>query len=417
MKQMVAMLVIGALAAYGDVPSTTENFSYKHDGETKALSEMVQDGKIVLGDGTFVYEGEDGATLDYPITNAVEDVYEKGDKARTVSGVNYYKAIYQPKGLVYDIHNDLILPQGIKADQGAFIKTGPGTLWLPTANSLTLCKRLPNRMEIAEDGSWSPSSTPYGNPTISTLYPFEAQESGTAPANGFALFNVFGGGFRLGTTDTKASTTVWTLDQKGPVVYLGGLSAQSGEQEPDVLVELMGGKVAMNCSVTLGYLHGLSKTTPNGPAKSVLRIHENGYWATGGGKAFTMGDNSASSDISGRGSVSNGIIRVEVLGGTFNFNSGLSAGNSQYSSSEIFCSNGVVQSGTTIWKVMWLSVLRLMCARAFASTPCRPLTSRDQRPSCRRASLSPATATVPAATTMPRPTSTFLTVRRLRSRA
>ena len=338
-----AFLSASVLPVFGDVPST--NFSYKCGGETKALSELVQDGKIVLGDGTFVYAGEDGATLDYPITNAVEDVYTKGGKGQT----GYYKAVYQPKGLIYDIHNDLTLPQGIKADQGAFIKTGPGTLWLPTANTLTLCKRLPNRMEIAEDGSWSKNESPYSNPTISTLYPFVAQASGTAPANGFALFNVFGGGLRFGTSDTKASTTVWTLDQKGPVVYLGGLSAQAGEQEPDVLVELMGGKVAMNCSVILGYLHGLSKTTPNGPAKSVLRIHENGNWATGGGKAFAMGDNSTSTDISGRGAVSNGIIRVEVLGGTFNFNSGLTAGNSQYSSSEIYCSNGVVRSGTATW--------------------------------------------------------------------
>lgn len=342
---VLALVATAGLVACGDVPSTTENFSYKRDGETTALSELVQGGKIVLGDGTFVYEGEDGATLDYPITNAVEDVYTKGAKGQT----GYYKAIYQPKGLIYDIHNDLTLPQGIQADQGAFIKTGPGTLWLPTANTFTLCKRLPNRMEIAEDGSWSKNESPYSNPTISTLYPFVAQTSGTAPANGFALFNVFGGGLRFGTSDTKASTTVWTLDQKGPVVYLGGLSAQAGEQEPDVLVELMGGKVAMNCSVILGYLHGLSKTTPNGPAKSVLRIHENGTWATGGGKAFAMGDNSTSTDISGRGAVSNGIIRVEVLGGTFNFNSGLTAGNSQYSSSEIYCSNGVVRSGTVTW--------------------------------------------------------------------
>ena len=340
-----ALLSASVLSGFGDVPSTTENFSYKREGVTKALSELVQDGKIVLGDGTFVYEGEDGATLDYPITNAVEDVYTKGGKGQT----GYYKAVYQPKGLIYDIHNDLTLPQGIKADQGAFIKTGPGTLWLPTANTLTLCKRLPNRMEIAEDGSWSPNASPYSNPTISTQYPFGAQESGTAPANGFALFNVFGGGLRLGTADTKASTTVWTLDQKGPSVLIGGLSARSGEQEPDVLVELMGGKVAMNCTVVLGYLHGLSKTTPNGPAKAVLRIHENGYWATGGGKYFTMGDNSTTADFAGRGCISNEIIRIEVLGGEFNFNSGLSAGYSQYSSSEIFCSNGVVRSNTLTW--------------------------------------------------------------------
>ena len=340
-----ALLSASVLSVFGDVPSTTENFSYKREGVTKALSEMVQGGKIVLGDGTFVYEGEDGATLDYPITNAVEDVYTKGGKGQT----GYYKAIYQPKGLIYDIHNDLILPQGIKADQGAFIKTGPGTLWLPTANSLVVSKRLPNRMEIAEDGSWSENTSSYSNPTISKPYPFVAQENGTAPADGFALFNVFGGGLRLGTADTKKSTAVWTLDQKAPSVYLGGLSAQTGEQEPDVLVELMGGKVTMNCTVVLGYLHGLSKTTPNGPAKAVLRIHENGYWATGGGKYFTMGDNSTTADFAGRGCISNEIIRVEVLGGEFNFNSGLSAGYSQYSSSEIFCSNGVVRSNTLTW--------------------------------------------------------------------
>ena len=167
---VLALVATAGLVACGDVPSTTENFSYKRDGVTKPLSEMVQDGKIVLGDGTFIYEGEDGATLDYPITNAVEDVYTKGAKGQT----GYYKAIYQPKGLIYDIHNDLTLPQGIQADQGAFIKTGPGTLWLPTANTFTLCKRLPNRMEIAEDGTWSPNASPYGNPTIATLYPFEA---------------------------------------------------------------------------------------------------------------------------------------------------------------------------------------------------------------------------------------------------
>ena len=80
-----ALLSASFLSVFGEVPSTTEIFSYKRGGETKALSELVQGGKIVRSDGTFVYEGPFAGNLPAGCVSGDEAVERLNGHCRPLS--------------------------------------------------------------------------------------------------------------------------------------------------------------------------------------------------------------------------------------------------------------------------------------------------------------------------------------------
>ena len=197
-------------------------------------------------------------------------------------------------GVVYDVATEATISGNMTSSYGGFVKIGPGTLTLAGANSL--------------------SQSLAGNFKFDNQHDrLTLDATGNYAVKGFSEFSVLDG-----TLVVTNKTT--TTKQSNAYGVIGGFTADVGETEKDVTVEIRkGGKIQQNVITSLGARHGfVNNTASDKPACAALRIYPGGTYSQGGGKPFNLGgDNNQNNPGTATWGTFHSDIRLEVLGGTF----------------------------------------------------------------------------------------------------
>ena len=244
---------------------------------------------LTLGAGTFRYAGADGGSFAAPI-------------ASTVSSTT---------ATVLDIQNDLSISGGYTQTDGAFIKTGAGTLTVAGGDNLFDASTLT-----------SPANTSIGY--ANTVAPLNLNANGDAPTQGYAGFTVAEGTFRIAGGRNALGANLYTQ------VGVQGTDAK------DATLEIAGGENWLatyfvvcpprNVEGARAGVRITGGTTTLGNRQSVYlgcanEVRNNNYAPDGEYEAFfemTGGTFSAPSSDSSFfiGLAGKGKINVDIAGGT-----------------------------------------------------------------------------------------------------
>ena len=237
--------------------------------ETGNNSSVGAGGDIVMGRGTFFYNGPDGGMTDRVFTNNVT-----------------------ARAAIYNISNELWITSDMKKDAGSFVKTGPGTLHLAGSGT--------NKFACA---SGAPSD---GTSGFQALYVPTA--NGDSPAKGFRHFHVLEGTLVLGE-----GGGTFIFPNGGNDIGSGGWLAADGEQEREGHVEVRGGKVQFYKWYMHASYNGKTSNTPQKRPASAFRIYDGAITFSAADGAFCMGRNKLTYGTFAQ----NSEPHFEIYGGTF----------------------------------------------------------------------------------------------------
>ena len=237
-------------AANGYVGTTTVNCGtlvVDSVAETGNNSSVGAGGDVVMGRGTFLYNGPDGGVIDRAFTN-------------NVTG----------RAAIYNISNELWITGNMNKNTGSFVKTGPGTLHLAGSGTNTFA---------CSSGSPSDSTSGFQARYVPTA-------NGDAPTMGYRHFHVLEGTLVLG----EGGGTFLTPSGGGDVGAAGWLAAE-GEQEKEAHLEVRGGKVRFYKWFMHGSYNGKTSTTPQKRPASAFRIYDGDVSFETSDATFCMGRN------------------------------------------------------------------------------------------------------------------------------
>ena len=256
-------------AANGYVGTTTVNCGtlvVDSVAETGNNSSLGSGGDVVMGRGTFLYNGPDGGVIDRAFTN-------------NVTG----------RAAIYNISNELWITGDMRQNTASFVKTGPGTLHLAGSGTNIFYSK----------------SGPLSDNTSGLQARYVPTANGDAPSKGYRHFHVLEGTLVLG----EGGGTF--LVDNGNNVGAGGWLAADGEQEKEAHLEIRGGKVQFTSWFMHACYNGKTSTTPQKRTASSVRIYAGDF--TMGSGTFAMGRNKL-----GYGTYAqNGEPHLEIYGGTF----------------------------------------------------------------------------------------------------
>ncbi|MGN0889462.1 MAG: autotransporter-associated beta strand repeat-containing protein [Kiritimatiellia bacterium] len=244
-------------------------------------------GPLVLGPGTLSWNGGTG-------------VYN-GDVTTKLDYVNNGKEGFSP-ATVFDIAEggDLTLGGGFDNPQGAFVKTGKGTLRIPGGEGKTIT--------LSATGGYVDALC---------LQALDFNANGDSPTKGYAGFTLAGGTLVLGE---KGGT--FNINGSASDVMIGTMTKDpvrdAGQQEDgNGVLEVRGGTVNINNWLGMGAKCGFETTTPDYVPESGIRVYGGKLVAK---KALGMGRNKAAvpqKDADGNWIRMRTKTFVEVHGGTF----------------------------------------------------------------------------------------------------
>ena len=232
-------------AANGYVGTTTVNCGtlvVDSVAETGNNSSVGAGGDIVMGRGTFLYNGPDGGVIDRAFTN-------------NVTG----------RAAIYNISNELWITGDMRQNTASFVKTGPGTPHLAGSGTNIFYSK----------------SGPLSDNTSGLQARYVPTANGDAPSKGYRHFHVLEGTLVLG----EGGGTF--LADNGNNVGAGGWLAADGEQEKEAHLEIRGGKVQFTSWFMHACYNGKTSTTPQKRTASSVRIYAGDF--TMGGGTFAMG--------------------------------------------------------------------------------------------------------------------------------
>ena len=232
-------------AANGYVGTTTVNCGtlvVDSVAETGSNSSLGSGGDVVMGRGTFLYNGPDGGVIDRAFTN-------------NVTG----------RAAIYNILNELWITGDMRQNTASFVKTGPGTLHLAGSGTNIFYSK----------------SGPLSDNTSGLQARYVPTANGDAPSKGYRHFHVLEGTLVLG----EGGGTF--LVDNGNNVGAGGWLAADGEQEKEAHLEIRGGKVQFTSWFMHACYNGKTSTTPQKRTASSVRIYAGDF--TMGGGTFAMG--------------------------------------------------------------------------------------------------------------------------------
>ena len=245
---------------------------------------------LTLGAGTFRYAGADGGSFAAPITSTVSST----------------------TATVLDIQNDLSMSGGYTQTDGAFIKTGAGTLTVMDGDNLF------DASTLASPGNTSITEA-------NTVAPLNLNANGDAPTQGYAGFTVAEGTFRIaGGRNAFGANRFSQVGVQGTDAKEATLEIAGGENwfsthfvvcPPRNVagsragVRITGGstKVGNSNSVFLGCNNNTRTAVPKGEYEA--------FWEMTGG-TFSAPSSSSSFFI---GMAGKGKINVDISGGTLAF--------------------------------------------------------------------------------------------------
>ena len=234
-------------AANGYVGTTTVNCGtlvVDSVAETGNNSSLGSGGDVVMGRGTFLYNGPDGGVIDRAFTN-------------NVTG----------RAAIYNISNELWITGDMRQNTASFVKTGPGTLHLAGSGTNIFYSK----------------SGPLSDNTSGLQARYVPTANGDAPSKGYRHFHVLEGTLVLG----EGGGTF--LVDNGNNVGAGGWLAADGEQEKEAHLEIRGGKVQFTSWFMHACYNGKTSTTPQKRTASSVRIYAGDF--TMGSGTFAMGRN------------------------------------------------------------------------------------------------------------------------------
>ena len=252
---------------------------------------------LTLGAGTFRYAGADGGSFAAPITSTVSST----------------------TATVLDIQNDLSMSGGYTQTDGAFIKTGAGTLTVMGGDNLFDASTLTSR---------SKTSITEAN----TVAPLNLNVNGDAPTQGYAGFTVAEGTFRIeGGRNAFGANRFSQVGVQGTDAQEATLEIAGGEnwlathfvvcpprnvEGARAGVRITGGstKVGNSNSVFLGCNNNTRTAVPKGEYEA--------FWEMTGGE-FSAPSSSSSFFI---GLAGKGKINVDIAGGTLAFGKNMGFG-------------------------------------------------------------------------------------------
>ena len=242
---------------------------------------------LTLGAGTFRYAGADGGSFVAPI-------------ASTVSSTT---------ATVLDIQNDLSISGGYTQTDGAFIKTGAGTLTVAGGDNLFDASTLtsPGKTTITE---------------ANTVALLDLNANGDAPTHGYAGFTVAEGTFRIaGGRNALGANRFSQVGVQGADAKDATLEIAGGEnwlathfvvcpprnvEGACAGVRIAGGSttVGNNCSVFLGCNNNTRDAVPKGDYEAFWEMTDGTFSAPSSSSSFFIG-------MAGKGK-----INVDIAGGT-----------------------------------------------------------------------------------------------------
>lgn len=243
---------------------------------------------LTLGPGTFRYAGANGATFDRAVSSTVSST----------------------TATVIDTSNDLTLSGGYTQTDGAFIKTGAGTLTVMGGDNLFDASTLtsPGKTSITE---------------ANTVAPLNLNVNGDAPTQGYAGFTVAEGTFRIvGGRNAFGANRFSQVGVQGTDAKEATLEIAGGENwlathfvvcPPRNVpgsragVRITGGSTKVVNSVFLGCNNNTRDVVPKGEYEA--------FWEMTGG-TFSAPSSSSSFFI---GMAGKGKINVDISGGTLAF--------------------------------------------------------------------------------------------------
>ena len=256
-------------AANGYVGTTTVNCGtlvVDSVAETGNNSSLGSGGDVVMGRGTFLYNGPDGGVIDRAFTN-------------NVTG----------RAAIYNISNELWITGNMRQNTASFVKTGPGTLHLAGSGTNIFYSK----------------SGPLSDNTSGLQARYVPTANGDAPSKGYRHFHVLEGTLVLG----EGGGTF--LVDNGNNVGAGGWLAADGEQEKEAHLEIRGGKVQFTSWFMHACYNGKTSTTPQKRTASSVRIYAGDF--TMGSGTFAMGRNKLTYGTYPQ----NCEPHLEIYGGTF----------------------------------------------------------------------------------------------------
>ena len=257
-------------AANGYVGTTTVNCGtliVDSVAETGNNSSVGAGGDVVMGRGTFLYNGPDGGVIDRAFTN-------------NVTG----------RAAIYNISNELWITGDMRQNNASFVKTGPGTLHLAGSGT---------NIFYCTSGGLGDSSSGLQARYVPTA-------NGDAPSKGYRHFHVLEGTLVLGE-----GGGTFLVSNGGNNVGAGGWLAASGEQEREGHIEVRGGKVQFTSWFMHACYNGSTSTTPQKRPASAFRIYDGAVSVSSG--TFAMGRNKLEYSKFAQ----NSEPHFEIYGGTF----------------------------------------------------------------------------------------------------